>query len=322
MKCLAVVLAGSLASALAARVADDSLTAAKDLYASAAYDEALSMLTKLTQSGSESKDAALQIDAYRSFCLYALGRTAEAESAARAVIERDPLFQLSADEISPRVESMFAEVRRRLLPGLIREKYRLARAALDRKDFAVAEPLFSDVRRMIDRGQQIGLRDEALADLGVLADGFLDLAHAATTTATTRAAVSPPTPPERDADAAPVLEGPRSASAASAETPSPSVYEASRTDVTPPVTISQTLPPIPAPMLVMLQKGATRRHGIIEVTIEPDGRVGEAVIRESVNSAYDSMVVSAARQWRYKPATKDGVPVRYIKTIALEVQPD
>jgi TonB family protein len=317
MKGLTFIVAGSLvagllASPIAARAGDDSLSAAKDLYASAAYEEALSMLVKLNQSEAEPKDSALQIDAYRSFCLYALGRTSEAESAARAVIEKDPLFQLSADEISPRVDAMFSEVRRRLLPSLIREKYRLAKSALDRKEFSSAEPLFAEVRRMIERGQQIGLKDDALSDLRVLADGFFDLA---------RASSSPAARAENGVESA-APGGSRSIPAPIAETPSTKVYDITNTDVTPPVAILQGVPPIPAPMLLMLQKGATRRHGTIEVTIEPDGRVGEAVIRESVNSAYDSMVVSAARQWRYRPATKDGVPVRYIKAIGLEIHPN
>jgi TonB family protein len=56
------------------------------------------------------------------------------------------------------------------------------------------------------------------------------------------------------------------------------------------------------------------------VTIEADGRVGEALMRESVNPVYDQMVVAAARQWKFKPATKDGAAVRFVKFVGVEVQ--
>ena len=41
---------------------------------------------------------------------------------------------------------------------------------------------------------------------------------------------------------------------------------------------------------------------------------------DPVNAAYDTMVVNAARLWRFKPATKDGVPVRFVKEVAVQIQ--
>ena len=57
----------------------------------------------------------------------------------------------------------------------------------------------------------------------------------------------------------------------------------------------------------------------MDVTIEADGRVSDVVVRESVNTAYNAMVVAAAKYWHYKPAMKDGVPVRFVKSIVLSV---
>ena len=59
--------------------AQDPLSAAKDLYASAAYEDALSTLSRM-DGGSTAPEIARQVDEYRAFCLYALGRTREAES--------------------------------------------------------------------------------------------------------------------------------------------------------------------------------------------------------------------------------------------------
>ena len=120
--------------------AQDSLTAAKDLYASAAYEDALSTLTRLTEGGGAAPDIARQVDEYRAFCLYALGRTGEAESVAETMIRRDPMMKLDSPDVSPRLEVMFSTVRKRLLPSLIRERFKTARTALEQKNLSEAEP--------------------------------------------------------------------------------------------------------------------------------------------------------------------------------------
>jgi TonB family protein len=291
-----------LTAASPVRGADDTLSAAKDLYASAAYEDALSMLTRLSANGGAAADVALQIDVYRAFCLYALGRTTEAEALTQGVVRKDPLFQLKADEVSPRVDAMFTEVRRQLLPDLIRDKYRAAKASMDKKDYAAAEPALADVRLMVAQAEKLGVKDEAVTDLAIVADGFLDLARSSL--AAKAAAAAPP-------------EAPRSNAAAISPAPIDplTIFDASATDVVPPAPIRQSLPPMPAALI----KSTAGKRGLVQVTIEADGHVGDAVIREPVNSVYDVMVIEAARQWRYKPATKGGVAVRYTKAIALAI---
>jgi hypothetical protein len=68
-----------LAAGVAANAQDDPLSTARDLYVSAAYEEALSELTRVGSSAPTAA-AAREMDAYRAFCLVALGRTAEAET--------------------------------------------------------------------------------------------------------------------------------------------------------------------------------------------------------------------------------------------------
>ncbi|HXI31383.1 MAG TPA: hypothetical protein VNG89_23260, partial [Vicinamibacterales bacterium] len=130
-----------------ALVAQDPLSAARDLYASAAYEDALSALERI--DGGAPPDVARQIDEYRAFCLFALGRTRDAESVAETVIRRQPLAALDTADTSPRLERIFMDVRRRLLPSLIREQFRSARSALDRRSFDAAEPPLKDARLMI-----------------------------------------------------------------------------------------------------------------------------------------------------------------------------
>ena len=64
------------AGAAAARQAlTDSLAAARDLYTTADYREALAMLTRLRPSATTPEDVRA-IDQYRAFALFALGQTA------------------------------------------------------------------------------------------------------------------------------------------------------------------------------------------------------------------------------------------------------
>ena len=174
----AIVIVGVVLVAAGAGLgAQDSLSAAKDLYASAAYEDALSTLSRL--DGTTAPDVARQVDEYRAFCLYALGRTREAESVAESIIRKEPLARLDAADASPRLELMFTDVRKRLLPSLIRDRYRVARSALDLKSFAVAEPPLAEARLMIVEAEKIGVKDDGLADLSILVDGFLQLIRSA-----------------------------------------------------------------------------------------------------------------------------------------------
>ena len=141
----AIVVVGVMLVAVGAGLtAQDPLSAAKDLYASAAYEDALSTLNRL--DGAAAPGVTRQADEYRAFCLYALGRNREAESIAESIIRREPLARLDAADASPRLEALFADVRKRLLPSLIRDRYRVAKSALEQKSLAGAEPQLVEAR--------------------------------------------------------------------------------------------------------------------------------------------------------------------------------
>src|SRR5438876_909326 len=101
--------------------AQDSVAAARDLYASAAYDEALVVLNRLDVSGRPVSDR-LEVNQYRAFCLVALRRTEEAEKAIEAIVSDEPLYHPAGAEASPRLISAFATVRQRLLPAIVQQK--------------------------------------------------------------------------------------------------------------------------------------------------------------------------------------------------------
>jgi TonB family protein len=48
---------------------------------------------------------------------------------------------------------------------------------------------------------------------------------------------------------------------------------------------------------------------IVEVTIDAQGNVVETRVVQSIGHGIDEKIVAALRQWRYQPATLDGVPV-------------
>ena len=277
----------------------DPLQAARDLYESAAYEEALSELTRV-KSSVIAPDAARDVDQYRAFCLVALGRTAEAEELAESLVRKDPMMTVDRLNASPRIEAMFAAVRTRVLPSVIRDEYRAARSLMADKS-PDAEARLTTVHRMLAEAEKIGAWDETLSDLRILVDGFLALAHAA---------ASEPPPAAEPAVAEPAAPEP--------STPQPAsqgVYRSGDAGVVPPVTVSQAAPYVPPVLLDLVRK--LKRTGIIDVVIDEQGSVQEVAVRESVNSAYDALMVAAARTWKYRPATLNDVPVRFVKSVIV-----
>jgi TonB family protein len=274
---------------------ENPLTAARDLYASARYDEALAVLSGLPSDvvATDRKS----IEQYRSLCLLALGRSTEAESAIAAVITADPLFMPGEADASPRVRTAFSEVRQRLLPQIASTRYAAAKAAYDRKEYSSAESQFRNLLALLDDPQMNG----RLADLRTLANGFLDLA--------TAAAAPPPEPKKPDAPA----PTPAAAPAPTAPAPrEPRVWTAEDTGVVAPVPIRQDVPRVPSTI-----SAQARERAILDVVIDEQGRVINLSLRLSIHPMYDPQLLSAAREWRYKPATVDGVPVKFRKLIQI-----
>ena len=302
----AIVIIGVILVAAGAGLrAQDSLSAAKDLYASAAYEDALSTLSRMDAAGGAD---ARQVDEYRAFCLYALGRTREAESVAESIIRKEPLARLDAADASPRLEVMFSDVRRRLLPSLIRDRFRTAKSWLDQKSYAAAEPPLAEARLMILDAEKIGVKDDGLADLSILVDGFLQLIHsAADRRASEQAAVASPVaapaaPAAPRPGASPLSQGaaagsrqatsspapaganaprPAASSAAPPSADGPRVYSIDDEGVIPPVAVEQRMPAM-TPQMQMITR-AMKTNGVIDVLVDEEGRVLEATIRQSLN---------------------------------------
>ena len=75
-----------------------------------------------------------------------------------------------------------------------------------------------------------------------------------------------------------------------------------------PVVITQLLPPWRPESPV---EERLTFSGVIELVVGEDGKVMTATIVRTVHARYDAQLLKAAQEWRYRPATKDGKPVRF-----------
>ena len=206
--------------------AQESLQGAQTLYASASYDEALAVLDRLQEQPLPPGDAR-SVQQNRALCLLALGRSQDAELAIAAVVNADPVYRPSETSASPRVRSAFKDVRSRLLPGIIKERYLTARGLYDTQAWADAMSSLRDVIALATDPDLSEERRKEATEYKVLADGFLKLAEAASTPPP--AAPPAPEPPPPVVPAPPAVDYER-------------VFESADTDVTAPVTIVRTCP--------------------------------------------------------------------------------
>jgi TonB family protein len=311
-----------LASGAVRPAAAADLASARSLYASASYEEALSVLSEL-----EASESAEQIERLRALCLLALGRVPEAEQSLERIVLQKPLYVISEAEVSPRLVTLFREVRRRALPAAADAAYARARASFDREEFATASAQFKELLAIAADPEAVSLGGPSLGELARLAEGFLKLSDAALEAAapapapptTVSTAASPPAAPTSAAPpAAPTSAAPPAAPTSAALPAAPTVYTARDAGVTAPVAIERRFPSWVPP------SGAVARsvfRGALELVVDERGRVASASMAEPVSPLYDRRLLEAAKDWRFQPAKRDGVPVRFQMTIGVALQP-
>jgi len=282
-------------AALTPSAAQESLANARQLYASADYRSALTMLNTLL-TATPSPQERQSIELYRTLCLVAIGNNDEANKSIEAMVSRDPLYRPNMDEVPPRLRTVFSDARKRLLPALIQERYVIAKTAFDRGDMKIASDGFTQVLlALADPDIAVAAKQPPLADLRVLASGFNDL--------TVRALTPPPVPVVPMTVQAPppqVAAAPRQ----------PVIYSQDDKNVMPPVMVRQDIPPYPG-------RVAFDRTGVLEVVIDINGAVESATMLEGVEALYNRLLLAAAKNWMYQPARLDGAPVKYRKRIQV-----
>jgi tetratricopeptide (TPR) repeat protein len=127
--------------------AQTDLSEAKTQYEEAAYEDALTTLTKASASTPADR---VQLEQYRALCLIALGRLPEAERAVSALVEADPTYVPPSSVASPRVLAMVADIRRKELPGVTRRVLDSGRAAYEAKNIPLAQRQFDLLLNLLD----------------------------------------------------------------------------------------------------------------------------------------------------------------------------
>ncbi len=285
------------------------LATARALYASASYEEALTALASVADN-----DSPEQTHQLRALCLLALGRTEDAEQAVVQLVMRNPAYRIEQADVSPKLVTLFHDVRRRQLPEAARAVYARGKTHYDAKRWSDARAEFTALLSLM-ADPDAAAQAAALADLKQLGEGFLKLTDGEIASEARRAA---------DAAAAETAKAESAARAAAeaaqkaALATGPVVYSSDNPDVVPPVEIRRVMPRWVPPT----RSPATASHsGLLVIVIDETGAVAETNIVKPIWPAYDQALRDIARTWRYRPATRAGQPVRYRQVLEIVLRP-
>jgi len=121
----------------------------------------------------------------------------------------------------------------------------------------------------------------------------------------------PTTMSEANKAVVPVIPTSREYVVAPRENPTATIYSPSDVDVQPPVMIYPSLPP---PMFIARNADAVVLNRM-ELVVAADGSVERVRLVNGPTRMPDMMLLSGAKMWKFSPAVKDGVPVRYRTTV-------
>lgn len=271
------------------------MASVRELYAAASYEDALSALANVNGG-----DPATTIEAeqYRALCLLAIGRQGEARASVKRIVEQDPLYSPVEADVTPKIATLFAETRRELLPGAARKEFAEAKTLYEQKEHAEAVVRLERVVRITADPAVAAVA--GLEDLHLVADGLLTLARAKAASDAAARVAPPPVP-------APVAPAP----------PPPTIYGGDDPTVTVPVAVTQDMPPWHPPTNI---RNGVVLTGLVRVIIDETGKVESAMMLRAIHPSYDTALVRAARTWTFKPALKDGQPVKYAKVMEIQLR--
>lgn len=280
--CLLLCGIAALCFVAATASAQEPLTKAKALYDAAAYEEALTLLAPVQ---------APEAQQYKALCMLALGRTQDATGAVETLIAAMPTFEPSAEDVPPRFVTLVTAAKKKLLPGIARRTFTEAREQFRKGEREAATKKFDLVLTLASSPV---LKDTSDAeDLRTLASGFIELSRANESRPDPKAAETPKV----------------------AEAPAPVPVTGPPPEVVQPVALRQPIPPIPSEVT-----GLGAPNASVRVQIGTDGKVVAATMQQSSHPLYDRLVLQAARQWLYQPATLNGQPVPSEKVVTIQLR--
>jgi hypothetical protein len=121
----------------------------------------------------------------------------------------------------------------------------------------------------------------------------------------------PTTTSEANTAVVPVIPTTREYVVAPRESATSEIYSPSDVDVQPPVMVYPSLPP---PTFIARNAEAVVVNRM-ELVVAVDGSVERVRLVNGPTRMPDMMLLSGAKMWKFSPAMKDGVPVRYRTTV-------
>jgi TonB family protein len=58
-------------------------------------------------------------------------------------------------------------------------------------------------------------------------------------------------------------------------------------------------------------------QGLVEIVIDEQGRVESACMRQPISATFDAEVLAYTDKWRFQPASKAGVAVKYRRSYEI-----
>lgn len=283
---IGVLLGFVLAVATSVRAHADvalDLDRARQLYEQASYPEALGVLDAVSAGVADDAGQFETLTRYRVLCQLALGQGTNAERTLEAFLQRFPTRTVYSDETPPKLAELVRRLRTRMLPALIRSRIAEGRVAFADGRRETARRQFREAIALLSLPEVVTSGEGTTADLRILADGFLTLL---------------------DEDRA----------RADART----TFDDGDDDVTPPDIVRQELPRWSE---TLGRVGPVPRRAMLDIWVAATGDVEKVSLRESLHPHYDGLLLAAARGWKYRPARRDGRPVRYHRVMAITLTP-
>jgi TonB family protein len=279
----------------------------KGLYEAAEYDAALVALRGI-DSGPVTSEQTRDRAMYRALCLLANNHQSDAEAAVEELLQSDPLFTVGVNA-SPRWRAIVDGVRDRIRPTLVQKHYSKGRALFDRHEYRAAREEFTVAQRLAEQGADKN-GSSSIADLRTLATEYGELSR--------RMLASP------SLVAQPMDSTPSSSAAAFDKAASPT-FNASpgaapaSVGISPPVPVRQDIPPWPSALTSTMRNRAGPLTCELEVAVSENGDVSSVKLVKGIHPAYDSLLLAAARRWKYQPATRGGKALPFVKRLVFNI---
>lgn len=228
----------------------------------------------------------LEVHKYRAFSYIALGDNEHAQREFSDLLSIDPEHEFDTSLVSPKIIAQFDAAKKTLVGSLFAE----GKTAYFAKDYQTAANLMDRILRLEPANELAKEYRQLSAEQITLTEKLASIEA--------RESVAKEEPePEPE------------------EEPEDRIYHLAE-GITPPVLIKRVDPAYPPLDFQMRRRGRV----VLLLLIGKDGSIEQARVVRSVNHRIDAAALKAVEQWRYKPASLKGTPVRVSHVIAIDFE--